>query len=98
MSPLEQSLALASANLISLSQASKFTPYSIEYLSLLARKGKLKAVKVSRDWLTTEEAVLAYVRQQQLKHQNSLDQLASAMQNLRMKRDKAAEQAEGRAI
>ena len=73
MSPLERQLLLASGHLISINEASHFTPYSAEYLSLLARKGKLKAIKVSRDWLTTKEAVDEYVDRQLDKHQKILD-------------------------
>jgi Fic family protein len=36
------------------------TPYSQEYLSLLARRGQLEAVKRGRVWYTTRQAVAAY--------------------------------------
>lgn len=45
---------------ITLSEAAKGTPYSQEYLSLLARKGQLDAVKIGRNWHTTHAAVAAY--------------------------------------
>ncbi|MCC6280638.1 MAG: Fic family protein [Saprospiraceae bacterium] len=35
-------------------------PYSQEYVSLLARQGKIAALKEGRDWLTTKAAVEAY--------------------------------------
>ncbi|TSC95568.1 MAG: hypothetical protein Athens101410_442 [Parcubacteria group bacterium Athens1014_10] len=38
---------------ILLSEIYRYTPYSQEYLSLRARQGKLKAVKLGRDWMTT---------------------------------------------
>lgn len=69
--PLSDS-QLMSGKLISISQAAKLTPYSAEYLSLLARKGKLASVKISRDWLTTEEAVKEYVQKQIKKHQKMM--------------------------
>jgi hypothetical protein len=75
MSEAEKQVMLASGSLLSISEVAKGTPYSAEYLSLLARKGKLKAVKISRDWLTTREAVLAYVEEQRQKHQNALAEL-----------------------
>jgi hypothetical protein len=53
---------------MSLSEAAQFTPYSAEYLSLRARSGKLDAVKIARNWLTTESAVLNYVNRQAAKH------------------------------
>lgn len=36
-------------------------PYGQEYLSLLARRGKIDAFKEGRNWLTTKEAVLHYI-------------------------------------
>lgn len=36
-------------------------PYGQEYVSLLARKGKIDAFKEGRDWLTTKDAVLSYM-------------------------------------
>jgi len=47
---------------ISLKEATKYCDYSLEYLSLLARKGKLPAVKFKRDWMTTREAIEEYER------------------------------------
>ncbi|MFZ4477035.1 MAG: Fic family protein [Saprospiraceae bacterium] len=35
-------------------------PYGQEYVSLLARRGKIDAFKEGRNWLTSKEAVLAY--------------------------------------
>ncbi len=46
--------------LIPLSEAAKDSPYSQEYLSLLARKGILESVKKNRNWLTTKRAVQKY--------------------------------------
>ncbi len=45
---------------ISLAQAAEGTPYTQEYLSLLARKGRLEAIKRGRVWLTTRQAVMEY--------------------------------------
>ncbi len=45
---------------IPLRDAARGTPYSQEYLSLLARKGRLEAVKRGRVWYTTRRAVAAY--------------------------------------
>lgn len=50
---------------ISLTEAAGGTPYSQEYLSLLARKGKLPSKKIGRNWYTTREDVREYVVQQQ---------------------------------
>ena len=82
MSPFEQQLFIQSGRLISMQQAASLTPYSSEYLSLLARKGRLKAVKISRDWLTTQEEILSYVKNQQAKHQKKLSDLRNAERSL----------------
>jgi hypothetical protein len=36
-------------------------PYGQEYISLLARQGKIDAYKEGRDWLTTKAAVKEYM-------------------------------------
>jgi len=46
---------------IPLRKAAEGTPYSQPYLSLLARKGRLEAVKRGRNWYTTRKAVMQYV-------------------------------------
>ena len=43
-----------------LAQAAEGTPYSQEYLSLLARTGRLEAIKRGRIWYTTRRAVATY--------------------------------------
>ncbi|MFH1846527.1 MAG: Fic family protein [Candidatus Omnitrophota bacterium] len=45
----------------------KNTPYSQEYLSLLARRGKLEAVKYGRNWYTSKESVKRYISEQKRK-------------------------------
>jgi len=46
---------------LSLAEAAKLTPYSAEYLSLLARKGLIAAVKIGKDWHVTSEALNEYM-------------------------------------
>ena len=46
---------------ITLREAAEYCDYSQEYLSLLARKGRLAAVKIGKDWMTTKEAVEEYI-------------------------------------
>lgn len=43
-----------------LREAIQGTPYSQEYLSLLARTGRLEAIKRGRNWYTTRRAIDAY--------------------------------------
>jgi len=45
---------------ISLKEATKYCPYSQDYLKLRARQGKLKAVKMGRNWFTTKEWLEIY--------------------------------------
>lgn len=48
------------AEWIPLREAAEGTPYSQEYLSLLARTGRIEAVKRGRVWYTTRVAVVEY--------------------------------------
>jgi len=48
--------------LLSLSEASKMSPYSADYLSLLVRKNRLAGVKKDGKWFTTKEAVDEYLK------------------------------------
>jgi len=50
-----------SEDYISLAEASRLCPYSQEYLSLLARTGKLETIKTGRNWVTTRKAIKDYV-------------------------------------
>jgi hypothetical protein len=47
--------------LLSLSEASKLTPYSQEYLGLLIRKNRLKAEKKNGKWYLTKSAIEEYM-------------------------------------
>lgn len=72
MSEREKQLMLSSGKLVSIADVAKGTPYSAEYLSLLARKGRIPAIKITRDWLTTHQAVSSYVKKQKVKHSELL--------------------------
>ena len=52
---------------ISLQEAAKLCDYGIEYLSFLARTGKLQAIKIRRNWMTTREALSDYITQGHIK-------------------------------
>jgi hypothetical protein len=47
---------------LSMAQAAEVSPYEQEYLSLLARRGELKAEKIGRNWYTTVEWLNDYLR------------------------------------
>jgi len=51
-----------SENYISLQEATKYCEYSQEYLSLRARQKKLKAIKLGRNWVTTEKWLKEYLK------------------------------------
>ena len=54
--------ALEEPEILTLAEASKITPYSQEYLSLLARKGALGAFKQGRNWVVTRRDLDRYVK------------------------------------
>ena len=41
-------------------------PYGLEYVSLLARRGKINAHKEGRNWVSTKEDVIEYAQQHKL--------------------------------
>jgi excisionase family DNA binding protein len=47
---------------LTLAEAAKGTPYTQEYLSLLARKGRIEAVKIGRNWHIKKEALQKYTK------------------------------------
>ena len=62
--------------LLSLREAAELSPYSADYLNLLARKGKLRARKIGRDWLITRADLFIYLNKQHLESQSRLKQLS----------------------
>lgn len=61
---------VADSDFISLKEAAAISPYSAEYLNLLARKGKIHAQKIGRDWLITKSDLFSYIRKQRDEHTN----------------------------
>ncbi len=57
----------ASDQLISLQEAAKRFGLSKTYLRTIARNGRLRAIKVGRDWLTTPKDVQEYLKSRQEK-------------------------------
>ncbi len=54
-------------SLIPLTEAAARYPLSQSHLQLLARTGRLQAVKLGRDWFTTPEAVETYLADSELR-------------------------------
>jgi excisionase family DNA binding protein len=68
--------ATNSVELLSLKDASELSPYSPDYLNLLARKGKIRARKIGRDWLITKTDLADYLSRQQVESQSRFRQLS----------------------
>jgi len=51
--------------LLTLAEASKTSPYSQEYLSLLARRRRIAAMKIGRKWVISKKALQEYLKEQQ---------------------------------
>ncbi|MBI2065490.1 MAG: hypothetical protein HYT68_00255 [Candidatus Zambryskibacteria bacterium] len=54
---------------LSMSEAAHHTPYSAEYLSLLARKRKLVSKKIGNAWYTTKSVLNDYMKKQMMRAQ-----------------------------
>ena len=57
---------------ITLQAATEFCPYTQEYLSLRARQGKLKALKLGRNWVSTRDWLGEYIAKSE-SYKNSLN-------------------------
>ncbi len=68
--------------LLSLKEAAGFSPYSADYLNLLARKGKIRARKIGRDWLITKSDLFQYLRRQHLESESRLRSLSKYLNKL----------------
>ena len=62
-----RALGLHTEELLNLSELAKDSTYSQEYLSLLARQGKLSAIKLGRNWLSSKKAVKDYIERRKRK-------------------------------
>lgn len=49
--------------LITLAEATRYCTYSQAYLGKIAKEGKLEAIKLKRNWMTTKAAILKYVQE-----------------------------------
>lgn len=57
----KQNTNITELDFISLAEIANDTPYSQEYLSLRARQGKLRAVKIKRTWMTRKDWMADYI-------------------------------------
>ena len=59
---------------ISLLEAAKYYNCTQQYLNLMARQGRLKAIKMGRNWVTTKEWLEEYAQAVKKDHpQTSMD-------------------------
>jgi Fic family protein len=63
--------AIEEPEVLSLKEASRRTPYSQEYLSLLARRGAIGAFKRGRNWYTTKKDLERYLRTMEAKRRRN---------------------------
>jgi excisionase family DNA binding protein len=49
------------SQLLTMAEAAKVTPFSQEYLSLLARRGVIPATKIGKNWHVTSKALREYI-------------------------------------
>ena len=56
---------------LTLIEVAKNTPFSAKYLNLLARQGKLEAHKEGRNWLTSKEAIVRYLKNRTRQRKNT---------------------------
>ena len=60
--------------LVSLAEAAKYSGLSAEFLRQLAVQGRLKSVKIARNWVTTKTAVDDYLASRQKRGRKSKSQ------------------------
>lgn len=58
-----ESLEDLTSKLISVTRASEISGLTTSYIRRLLRDGQIEGVKVGRNWLTTEEAIREYLKQ-----------------------------------
>lgn len=63
--------------LLTLLEVSKISPYSQEYLSLLARKRKIAAMKIGRKWMITRRSLQQYLKENKMGRPRADAHLAS---------------------
>jgi len=62
--------SLEEPKIITLSEASKITPYSVNYLGYLARKGRIGAFKENKRWYVKEKDILNYANEMKMRDNN----------------------------
>ncbi|MBU0479654.1 MAG: Fic family protein [Proteobacteria bacterium] len=50
---------------LTMAQAAEITPYSQDYLNIMARRGAIPAFKLKRNWLVAKDSILKYVKDHQ---------------------------------
>jgi hypothetical protein len=63
-------LSLEEPEILSLKEASEISLYSADYLSLLARRGRIGALKEGNKWMITKPELIKYVNEMKSKKNN----------------------------
>ena len=53
--------------LMTLAEAADISPYSKEYLNVMARRGAIPAIKLRRNWMISRDALMAYISVHKIK-------------------------------
>jgi excisionase family DNA binding protein len=59
-----ESLEDLTSKLISVTRASEISGLTTSYIRRLLREGRIEGVKIGRNWLTTEETIREYLKQE----------------------------------
>ncbi|MBI4049267.1 MAG: helix-turn-helix domain-containing protein [Candidatus Doudnabacteria bacterium] len=69
--------------LLSIKEATSFTPFTPAYLNLLVRTGKIRAVKLGRDWFITAPELFDYLKNNQAAADNKARQMTKHISKLK---------------
>lgn len=57
-----EAIPYVKTSFLTLAEAARISPYSKDYLNILARRGSIPAFKLKRNWLVSKEALESYIR------------------------------------
>ena len=57
-----EAISKLNTKLITLAEAAKISPYSQDYLNVMARRGVIPAFKIRRNWMVSKEALKEYIK------------------------------------
>lgn len=57
-----EAIPYVKTSFLTLAEAARISPYSKDYLNILARRGSIPAFKLKRNWLVSKEALESYIK------------------------------------